>query len=93
MRTEKKFDLFVAADVFIYFGDLADVFRKIINRSNPGSKLLFTTEYFNGQGYRLNETGRFSHSPKYIEKLFSNIGVRIENFETGHLRNDSGKSV
>ena len=93
VRTEKKFDLFVAADVFIYFGDLTDIFQKMKNRSNVGSKLLFTTEYFEGQGYRLNDTGRFSHSQKYIEKLCSSMGVQIEAFKTGHLRHDAGNSV
>ena len=93
VRTEKKFDLFVAADVFIYFGDLTDIFQKMKNRSNVGSKLLFTTEYFKGQGYRLNNTGRFSHSPKYIEKLCSVMGIQIEAFEIGHLRHDGGNSV
>ena len=90
---ETKFDLFTAADVFIYLGDLTDVFQKMLNRSNVGAKVLFTTEHFGGETYRLNATGRFSHSPKYIEKLCSDIEARIVSFETSHLRNDAGKSV
>ena len=91
--SETKFDLFTAADVFFYLGDLTDVFQKMLNRSYVGAKVLFTTEHFDGESYRLNATGRFSHSSKYIEKLCSDIGARIVSFETSHLRNDAGKSV
>ena len=43
-NTDLHFDYFIATDVFIYVGDLADVFHLIKSRNKTGGKLVFSTE-------------------------------------------------
>ena len=45
------FDWFFSTDVFIYIGDLSDVFRLIKSRNKKGGKLAFSTEDYNGNGF------------------------------------------
>jgi len=68
-RSPLRFDLIVAADVAIYIGDLLPVFSGAANAIQPGGLLAFSTEFWSGEGYRLQPSGRFAHSPAYVRSL------------------------
>jgi predicted TPR repeat methyltransferase len=92
-ETDKKFDLFTAADVFIYLGHLKNLFQQISNCANSGAILLSSTEHLNGDGYELNQTGRFSHSNAYIKEVCESIGAEILCHKQRLLRKDALKSI
>ncbi|HXN32537.1 MAG TPA: methyltransferase domain-containing protein [Polyangiaceae bacterium] len=66
-HSPERFDLIVAADVLIYFGDLTEVLALAAAAIRPGGHLVFSTELLRGDGYRILPTGRFAHSPGYVQ--------------------------
>ena len=67
-KTSSQFDLFVAADVFIYTGEISETFDLIKKRATKESYFIFSTETLNQGNYKLQESGRFSHSENYIKQ-------------------------
>jgi len=88
-----NFDYFVSTDVFIYIGDLSDVFRLIKSRNKAGGKLAFSTENYDGDSFFLEQSGRYSHSKNYIEGLCKKFGYELRHFETQVLRKEKGEYI
>ena len=88
-----NFDYFVSTDVFIYIGDLSDIFRLIKSRNKTGGKLVFSTEDYDGDSFFLEQSGRYSHSKKYIEGLCKKFGFELRHFETQALRKDKNQYI
>ena len=82
------FDLIVAADVFIYVGDLTRTFQLIRSRNKKSGLFAFCTEYCEGEPFKLEKTGRYSHSHDYITSLCSKFGYEIEHFSVSKLRKE-----
>ena len=93
LNTDLKFDYFVALDVFIYIGDLANLFRLIKSRNKIGGKLAFSTEDSDGDGYFLEVSGRYSHSKKYIDSLCEKFGYTVLHFERQSLRKQKNEYI
>jgi predicted TPR repeat methyltransferase len=74
----EDYDLIVAADVFIYIGDLDPVLALIRQRLAPSGCLAFSLEKDAEGRYRLQRSGRFAHSQDYIVRLAANHRFRIE---------------
>lgn len=89
-RMPLSFDYYIALDVFIYVGDLREIFRLIKSRNNKVGKLVFSTEYTELDGYHLLKTGRYSHSNNYIESLCKEFDYKISHFSTADLRIEKG---
>src|SRR6185503_837619 len=62
-------ELFLAADVFVYVGDLGDVFAQVARKSTPQALFCFSVETHDGADYVLRDTGRFAHSRSYVERV------------------------
>jgi predicted TPR repeat methyltransferase len=88
-----NFDYFISTDVFIYIGDLSDVFQLIKSRNKIGGKLAFSTEDYDGDDFFLEQSGRYSHSKKYIEGLCEKFGYKLRHFETQALRKEKGEYI
>jgi predicted TPR repeat methyltransferase len=70
-RSAGSFDLIVAADVLIYFGDLARIFGVAAIAMRHGGLLAVSTELLaepshGPSGYRVLPSGRFAHHPAYV---------------------------
>ena len=89
-NAELDFDYFIATDVFIYVGDLSEVFRLIKVRNRKPGKLIFSTEHTNGKGFHLEKSGRYSHSMSYIEELCREFKFSISHFSETNLRKEKG---
>jgi len=87
------FDYFIATDVFIYVGDLSDVFHLIKSRNKKSGKLVFSTEHYNGDDYSLQQSGRYSHSKIYIESLCETFGYKLRHFENQALRKEKKQDI
>jgi predicted TPR repeat methyltransferase len=73
---ENCFDLVLAADVFIYVGDLAGVFTAVRRLLRPGGLFAFTIEVWEGsEDYRLLPTRRYAQKPAYIANLAREVGL------------------
>jgi predicted TPR repeat methyltransferase len=88
-----NFDYFISTDVFVYIGDLSDVFRLIKSSNKKGGKLAFSTEHYDGDSFFLEQSGRYSHSKKYIESLCKTFGYELRHFETQAIRKDKGEYI
>jgi predicted TPR repeat methyltransferase len=66
---EGDFDAVVAADVFIYIGDLASVFNQVSRILRPDGFFAFSVEDLAAGDYALMPTGRYAQSRAYIEVL------------------------
>ena len=89
-NTKLNFDYFIFADVFIYIGDLSEVFSLIKSQNENPGKLVFTIEHNEQDGYHLLKTGRYSHSTSYIESLCKEFNYQISYFSKIDLRKDKG---
>jgi len=77
LRTcQRQFDIVAAADVFIYIGELAEIFRHVARVLRPGGLFVFSLESMEGDdGYRLQGSRRYAHSLGYIRKLAAENGL------------------
>ncbi|MDP6095976.1 MAG: tetratricopeptide repeat protein [Gammaproteobacteria bacterium] len=82
------FDYFVSTDVFVYIGELSDVFHLIKSRNKRAGRLAFSTEHTEKEGYFLETSGRYSHSKAYIEELCEKFEYKISHFSTTKLRKE-----
>ena len=80
------FNYFIAADVFIYIGDLDKIFELIKSRNKNQGMLVFSTEHIEGDSFCIEKSGRFSHSKNYIEFLCYKYKYSIEYFIKFPLR-------
>lgn len=88
-KSELDYQYFVAADVFIYIGELSEVFRLIKSRNKRSGHLIFSTEHSEIDGYHLEKSGRYSHSKSYITKLSDEHGYEIHQFSEANLRKEN----
>ena len=83
-----SFDYYIALDVFIYVGELTEIFRLIKSRNKKPGYLVFSTEHTELDGYHILKSGRYSHSKSYIESLCQKFGYKISHFSTTKLRKE-----
>ena len=88
---ELNFDYFISSDVFVYMGELSDVFRLIKSKNKRAGKLVFSTEHTELDGFKLEKTGRYSHSKTYIEELCAKFEYTISHFSMVNLRKEKGQ--
>ena len=77
-----SFDLIVAADVVIYFGDLAPLFAAAAKALRGQGFFAFSTEFHAGAGYGILPSGRFAHSPAYVLDVANASFEQTTNMET-----------
>ena len=87
------FDYFVSLDVFIYIGDLSNIFKLIKSRNKKSGKLAFSVENYDGESFLLERSGRYSHSRTYIENLSKKFDYRISYFKKLDLRKEKNKYI
>ena len=70
-QTQTMFDVIMAADVFVYIGDLNEVFGAVARCAHQGALFAFSTESATPQegDYILRATGRYAQSSGYIKDL------------------------
>lgn len=91
-KNSELFDLFIAADVFVYLGDLAEVFTLVKKRAAAGACFLFSTEKCSSQ-FKLQPSGRYAHSVSYIEELANHYGFLMQLCQPANLRKEKGEWI
>lgn len=94
-RDEARHDLVVAADVFIYVGELAPVFAAVRAATLPGALFAFTAEPADDpqQGVQLLTSLRYAHSPDYIAGLAQAQGFEVLALERETIRSEQRRAV
>ena len=87
------FDLFLSTDVFVYVGELSEVFRLIKLRNKRHGRLAFSTEHTDKADFFLEASGRYSHSKSYIESLCNKFDYQLLNFSTIDLRKSGSEFI
>lgn len=72
-----RYDLIVAADVFVYIGDLAEVFSQAANALRPDGLFCFTVEAGSAQDFKLTTSQRYAHSIDYVRRLALGAGFQM----------------
>lgn len=73
-RATRRYGIIIAADVFVYLGDLSATFAAVHSALEPSGYFVFSTETSPGEGFLLHGTGRHTHSKKYIAELAHSTG-------------------
>ncbi|MEK7266946.1 MAG: methyltransferase [Pseudomonadota bacterium] len=92
-RRTENYDLILAADVLIYFGDLAPVFASVAARLAPGGVFAFSVEKGGAPGWIVQKSLRFAHAPDYIARQLAAAGLDLVTIEETILRKDRGEDV
>ncbi len=87
------FDVFVAADVLIYIGDLHELFKQVHRTAGDGAFFVFSTELHDGDGFVLRETARYAHAHAYVENVLRQNGISIVGHKTAPVRKERGSPV
>jgi predicted TPR repeat methyltransferase len=91
-----SYDLVVAIDTLVYFGELDRVMRAFATALRPGGYLVFTVEQGDGvapDGYRIHPHGRYSHTEAYVTGAASANGLALVSMRGGVLRREAGAPV
>jgi len=92
-RSEQTFDLFVAADVLPYFGDLDLLFKAVKARMQAEAMFWFTTEISQDASWSLQGSIRFCHHPDYLKTLCHHYGLKICHQETMVARKQEDRDL
>lgn len=93
-RTARRYDLVVAADVFVYLGALDAVFQGARRVLEPGGVFGFSVEAWDGPGdFHLHATLRYAHGAAYLRRLAQAEGFEMIAMDTHALRQDHGRTI
>ena len=90
---QRRFDLLVALDVFIYIGEMNSFMAAVGECCQREARLVISTELLEGSGFCLQETGRFAHSDDYVEECVTRSGLRIKARHKTVLRTEKKQKV
>lgn len=91
--TAERYDLVLAADVFIYVGDLAAVFAGVRRVLAPQGVFAFSVEFASGADLQLLPSLRYAHSEAYVRRLAEAHGLHVKEVVQAPIRKDQQKLV
>lgn len=86
-------DLVIAADTFVYAGDLSGVFAQGARALMPGGLFAFTLQSAAGNSWSLGADLRYAHSRGYIDRLAAQYGFDTVILDEASARRDAGADV
>jgi predicted TPR repeat methyltransferase len=93
IATNARYDLVVAADVFVYLNDLAPVLTDIARVLAARGVVAFTVETHAGAGVALLPTLRFAHGESYLRDVIASAGLKPLTLEKATIRTEKGLPV
>ena len=88
-----QYDLIMAGDVLIYFGDLDPVFAAVRETLTPKGTFIFSIEVENSGDYHFSASGRFTHSKAYVDKLAADHQFKVLAYQTVAIRSQDEQAV
>jgi predicted TPR repeat methyltransferase len=94
---DERFDLVIAADVFIYVGALDAVFAGVARVLRAGGLFAFSLESAQGdasaQGYVLQRSKRYAHTLAYVGALSQHHDMQVSRAHAGTVRREQEGAV
>lgn len=93
--TDERHDLVLAADVFIYIGDLAPVFEAVRRVLEPGGVFCFSAECASREDldFELLPSLRYAHSQRYLAELAQRHGFKARRMVERPIREEQRRQV
>jgi predicted TPR repeat methyltransferase len=92
--TPQTYDLVLAADVFIYVGDLEPVFAGVNRVMNRGGVFCFSAEQAGDeQMFQLTTQQRYAHSERYVRQLAERHGFETVKMLRHAIREDQREPI
>ncbi len=88
-----KYQLVVAADVFVYMNDLAPVIDLVAKILAPEGLFAFTVETHFGDGVKLLPTLRYAHGASYVRATLRDAGLAVTHLAKTPVRSEKGVPV
>ncbi len=92
-RPDGKADLVLAADVFVYVGDLAPIFAAAAAALAPGGLFAFTAQSHAGEGAILGADQRYAHGERHLRSLAQEVALEPMLLESAPARRERGRDV
>lgn len=92
-NTSHRYDLIVAADVLVYFGDLLAVFASVAHSLAPGGVFVMTVERSDTLEFQLLPSGRYAHTEAYLQRMAARSELQLVTLEECTLRLEYGNPV
>ena len=94
MGRPETYDLVVAADVLVYFGDLSDIMAAAARSLKPGGVFAFTVERAEDcASYILGAKNRYAHASEYVEAMAASGGFTVASLDRASTRQEAGVDV
>lgn len=91
--TAQRYQLVVAADVFVYLGPLDAVFAGVRRVLQPGGLFAFSVEATEAPRPVLRDSLRYAHGETYLRDLAAAHGLQWQAQRSGTLREDQGRPI
>jgi len=92
-RTNEQFDLIVACECLVYFGDLGAVVTAAAHRLNPAGVLALTVEQTDQHPFHLTDSGRYAHHMDHVRETAKTAGLTTAHLQEGYLRTEYATPV
>ena len=92
-RDTERYQLVIAADVFCYFGALADTLTAIRPRLLPDGLLIFTVEAGATGSWELLSSGRYRHGAAGLRVALTQAGLEVVAMRSEVLRQENGQPL
>lgn len=92
-KNNLTFDLIIAADTLVYFGELDLIFKHITQSLAPNGIFLMNLEEGSTPPYIIDQSGRFLHHPSYINTLIDQYCLKLIRATTVVTRQQNNQPV
>lgn len=89
----RSYDLLLAADTFVYLGDLGPILCAGAKRLRPHGIVLFSVERKTGDSFELGAKRRWRHSESYLRAQAAAAGLEVAGLLECQPRTEAGKPV
>jgi predicted TPR repeat methyltransferase len=88
-----RYQLIIAADVFVYLNDIASIIAAAVRLLAPGGLLAFTVETHSGDGAKLLPTLRYAYGEAYLRRAIADAGLALLTLDQAAIRTEKGVPV
>ena len=88
-----RYHLILAADVFMYFNDLAPVLKAAAQLLVPDGTLAFSVETQEGNAVLLRETLRYAQDEAHVRAALASAGLKAASLDSAATRTEKGAPV
>jgi predicted TPR repeat methyltransferase len=88
-----RYDLAVAADVFVYVSELDPIIDAVTDILAPGGLFAFTVETHAGEGIKLLPTLRYAHAEEYVRAALHDAGFAVARIDRKPIRSEKAVPV